>query len=147
MNDIEQIIEEPDGIVLLRFRSFREPTNLPRTSPSRNSFSNFDPDRGIPTKNPQNCRFKSPIAEPVTNDPPSPSSTGIGYRYNVLINSNFTIIGLSIRKIITLLVMLPSATGSKKLIETLEERSKRNVLLTCKRLLTHFPCPLFESTM
>jgi len=91
MNDIEQIIEEPDGIVLLRFRSFREPTNLPSTSPSRNSFSNFDPDRGIPTKNPQNCRFKSPIAEPVTNDPPSPSSTGIGYRHNVLINSNFTI--------------------------------------------------------
>ena len=28
MNDIEQIIEEPDGIVLFRFRPFREPTNL-----------------------------------------------------------------------------------------------------------------------
>ena len=91
MNDIEQIIEEPDGIVLLRFCSFREPTNLPSTSPSRKSFSDFDSDRDIPTKNPQNCRFKSPIAEPVTNDPPSPCSTGIVYRNNVLINSNFTI--------------------------------------------------------
>ena len=28
MNDIKQIIEEPDGIFLLRFHSFREPTNL-----------------------------------------------------------------------------------------------------------------------
>jgi len=38
MNDIEQIIEVPDGIVLLRFRSFREPTNLPGASPGRKSF-------------------------------------------------------------------------------------------------------------
>jgi len=28
MNDIEQIIEEPDGTVLLRLCSFHEPTNL-----------------------------------------------------------------------------------------------------------------------
>ena len=32
MNDIEQIIEETDGIVLLRFCSFREPINLAGTS-------------------------------------------------------------------------------------------------------------------
>ena len=38
MNDIKQIIEEPDGIVLLRFRSFREPTNLSGTSASRKNF-------------------------------------------------------------------------------------------------------------
>jgi len=65
---MEQIIEEPDGIILLRFRSFHEPTNLPSTSPSRKSFSDFHSDRGIPTKKPQNYRFKSPIAEPVIND-------------------------------------------------------------------------------
>jgi len=50
MNDIEQIIEEPDGIFLLRFRSFREPTNLPGTSPGRKSFFDFNSDRGITTK-------------------------------------------------------------------------------------------------
>ena len=91
MNDIEQIIEEPNGIVLLRFFSFREPTNLSGTSPSRKSFSVFHSDRGIPTKEPQNYRFRSPMAEPVINDPQSPSSQGIGYGYNVLTNPNFTI--------------------------------------------------------
>ena len=50
MNDITQIIEEPEGIVLLRFHSFREPTNIPTTSPGRKSFSDFHSDRGIPTK-------------------------------------------------------------------------------------------------
>jgi len=91
MNNIEQIIEEPDAIVLLRFCSFHEPTNLASTSPSRKSSFDFHSDRGIPIKKPQTCRFKSPIAEPVINDPPSPSSPGIGYGYNVLTNSNFTI--------------------------------------------------------
>ena len=38
MNNIEQIIEELDGIFLLRFRSFHEPTNLPGTSPGENHF-------------------------------------------------------------------------------------------------------------
>jgi len=91
MNDIEQIIEEPVGIVLLRFRSFRERTNLPSTSPSSKSFSDFHSEKGIPTKKPQNYRFKSPIAELVINDLPSPSSPRLEYGYNVLINPNFTI--------------------------------------------------------
>jgi len=64
----------------------------------------------------------------------------------VLTNPNCTIDCMSLRKIITIPVMPPSANGSNKLIETLEKRSKRNGLLTCKTLLTHFPCPLFEST-
>jgi len=88
----------------------------------------------------------SHIAEPVIYDPPSPSSPGIGYGYNVLTNPNFTIDWLSLRKIITLPVMLPSANALNKLIEILEKRSKRNGLLACKSLLTHFPYPLFEST-
>ena len=50
MNDIEKIGEEPDGIVLLRFPSFCEPTNLPGTSPSRKWFLDFHIDRGIPIK-------------------------------------------------------------------------------------------------
>ena len=91
MNDVERIIEEPDGIVLLRFRYFHEPNNLPSTSLGRKSFFDFHSDRGIPTKKPQNCLFKSPIAELVINDPPSPSSLGIGFGYNVPRNPNFTI--------------------------------------------------------
>jgi len=55
------------------------------------------------------------------------------------------LIALSLRKIIPLPVMLPSTNGFNKLIETLEKRSKKNGLLTCKRLLTYFACPLFES--
>jgi len=91
MNDIKRVIEELDGIVLLRFCPFREPTNLPGTSPSRKSFSVFHSKRGVPTKKPQNYRFRSPIAEPVINDPPSCSSPRIGYGYNVLPNPNCTI--------------------------------------------------------
>jgi len=53
MNDIEQIMKEPDGIFLLRFRSFRERTNLPGTSPSRKSFSDLHSNRGpLPPKKP-----------------------------------------------------------------------------------------------
>ena len=51
MNDIEQIIEETDGIVLLRFCSFREPINLAGTSVSKKSFSGCNSYRGIVTKN------------------------------------------------------------------------------------------------
>jgi len=51
MNDIEKVVEEPDGVVLLRFRSFCEPTNVLGTSPSRKSFFDFHSSRGIPKKN------------------------------------------------------------------------------------------------
>ena len=91
MNDIEQIIEETDGILLLRFCSFREPINLAGTSVSRKSFSGCNSDRGIVTKKPLTYGFRSPIADPAINDPPSPSSQGIGYGCNVLTNPNFTI--------------------------------------------------------
>ena len=91
MNDIEQILEEPDGRVLLRFHPFRESTNLPGTSTSRKSFSDFHSARSIPPEEPQKYRFRSPIPEPITNYPPSPSSSGIGYGCNVLAHPNFKI--------------------------------------------------------
>ena len=76
--DIEQIIEEPDGKVVLKFRSlsFREDPSLPGPSNYRQSFSdiasqtgNLDPSRRY--------RFRSPIPEPIV-DPPSPTTSGIG---------------------------------------------------------------------
>ena len=48
MNDIKQIIEEPDGQVLSRFHSFRDSTNLPRTSASMKLFFDFHSKRSIP---------------------------------------------------------------------------------------------------
>ena len=90
-NDIEQTIGETDGVVLLRFCSFREPINPAGTSVGRKSFSGFHSDRGIVIKKPLNYWFRSPIAEPAINDPPSPCSQGIGYGCNVLTNPNFTI--------------------------------------------------------
>lgn len=91
VNNIEQIIEELDGRILLRFCSSRELTNLSSTSAGRKSFSNFHSDTSILTKKPQNYRFRSPIAEPIINDPPSPSSARIAYGCNALTNPNFTI--------------------------------------------------------
>ena len=91
MNDIEQTIGETDGVVLLRFCSLRELINLAGTSVGRKSFSGFHSDRGIVIKKPPNYFFRSPIAEPAINDPPSPCSQGIGYGCNVLTNPNFTI--------------------------------------------------------
>ena len=91
MNDIEQIIGETDGVVLLRFCSFHETINLAGTSVGRKSFSGFHSDRGIVIKKPPNYFLRSPIAEPAINDPPSPCSQGIGYGCNVLTNPNFTI--------------------------------------------------------
>ena len=90
-NDIEQILGETDSVVLLRFCSFRGPINLAGTSVGRKSFSSFHSDRGIVIQKPLNYWFRSPIAEPAINDPPSPSSQGIGYGCNVLTNPNFTI--------------------------------------------------------
>ena len=91
MNDIEQIIEETDGVVLFRFCSFREPISLAGTSVSRKSFSGCNSDRGIVTKKPLTYGFRSPIADAAINDPPSPSLYGIGYGYNVLTNPDFAI--------------------------------------------------------
>ena len=91
MNDIEQIIEKTDGIVLLRFCCSREPINLAGTSVSRKSFSGCNSDRSIVTKKPLTYLLRSPIADLAINGPPSPSSYGIGYEYNVLTNPDFAI--------------------------------------------------------
>ena len=52
LKDIEQIIEEPDGVVPLRLCSSCEPINLPSTSRSRKSISDFHSNRGIPINKP-----------------------------------------------------------------------------------------------
>jgi len=139
-------MKEPDGVVHLRFRCFCEPTNLPSTSPGRKSFSDFHSDRGVPIKQLQNYLFRSPIAEPVINDPPSPSSPEIGYRYNVLTKPNFSIHWPFLKEDYYSTNNASKCQSFKQIDRTLEKMLKRNGLLTCKSLLTHFPCPLFEST-
>ena len=62
MSDVEQKIGEIDGVVLLRFCSFREPINLAGNSVGRKSFSGFHSDRGIVIKKPPNYWFRSPIS-------------------------------------------------------------------------------------
>ena len=84
-------MEESDGRVLLRFHSFREPIDLPDTSNSRQSFSNFHSVRRNPLEEPQKYQFRSLIPKQVINEPPSPSSSGIGYGCNVLIGTDFII--------------------------------------------------------
>ena len=75
--DIEQIIEEPDGKVVLKFRSLsvREDSSLPSSSNYRRSFSDVSSQTGNLDQT-QRYRFRSPIPEPIV-DPPSPTS---GYR-------------------------------------------------------------------
>ena len=70
--DIEQIIEEPDGKVVLKFRSLslREQPSLPGPSNYRRSFSDVSSQNLVPS---QRYRFRSPIPEPIV-DPPSPTS-------------------------------------------------------------------------
>ena len=74
--DIDQIIEEPDGWVILKFRSLssHEDPSLPGPSNYRRFFSDTS------SQNIGHCqgyRFRSPIPEPII-DPPSPTSSGIG---------------------------------------------------------------------
>ena len=45
----------------------------------------------MPAVEPQKWQFKLPIPEPVITDPPSSSSSGIGYGCNVLTNPYFTV--------------------------------------------------------
>ena len=84
--DIDQIIEEPDGRVILKFRSLsqREDPSHPGPSNYRRSFSEVSSQ----TRNldhSQRYRFCSPIPEPIV-DPPSPTSSGTGNTINVLTN-------------------------------------------------------------
>jgi len=87
--DIDQIIEEPDGLVILKFRSLsrREDPSLPGPSNYRRSFSDTS-SQNIGQS--QRYRFRSPISKPII-DPPSPTSSGIANTINVLTKSNFTV--------------------------------------------------------
>ena len=87
--DIDQIIEEPDGRVILKFRSLsrHEDPSLPGPSNYRRSFADTS-SQNIGQS--QRYRFRSPIPEPII-DSPSPTSSGIGNTINVLTKSNFSI--------------------------------------------------------
>jgi len=90
--DIEQIIEESDGKVILKFRSLslREEPSLPGPSNYRRSFSECSSQTGK-LDHSQRYRFRSPIPEPII-DPPSPTSSGIENTINVLTKLEFTIV-------------------------------------------------------
>ena len=87
--DIDQIIEEPDGLVILKFRSLsrREDPSLPGPSNYCRSFSDTS-SQNIGQS--QRYRFRSLIPEPIIG-PPSPTSSGIGNTINVVTKSNFHI--------------------------------------------------------
>lgn len=89
--EIDQIIEEPDGRVLLRFRSLsiRETPGQPGPSNYRRSFSDTSSNYE-PLDHTTRYRFRNPIPEPI-NDSSSPTSSGIGAAVNVLTNLNFQI--------------------------------------------------------
>ena len=89
--DIEQIIKEPDGKVVLKFRSlsFREDPSQPGPSNYRRSFSNISSQTGNLDYS-HRYRFRSPIPEPIV-DPPSPTSSGIGNTINMFTKLDFNI--------------------------------------------------------
>jgi len=89
--DIDQIIEESDGRVILKFRSLSIKENIsnPRPSNNRRSFSDFSSTLE-PLDHSQRYRFGNPIPEPII-DPPSPTSSWIGTAINVLTNIHFSI--------------------------------------------------------
>ena len=89
--DIDQIIEEPDGRVILKFRSLSSSEDPSHSGPSnyRRSFSECSSQTGN-LDHPQRYRFRSPIPEPII-DPWSPTSLGIAATINVLTKSTFNI--------------------------------------------------------
>ena len=89
--EIDQIIEDPEGRVILKFRSrsIREEPASPGPSNFRRSFSEFS-SKSEPLDHPQRYRFQAPNPEPVIY-PPSPTSSGIGAVINVLTSPDFTI--------------------------------------------------------
>ena len=89
--DIEQIIKEPDGKVVLKFRSlsFREDPSQPGPSNYRRSFSNISSQTGN-LDHSHTYRFRSPIPGPIV-DPPSPTSSGIGNTINMFTKLDFNI--------------------------------------------------------
>jgi len=89
--DIDQIIEEPDRRVILKFRllSSREDPSL--LGPSNYGRSFFECSSQVGNlDHSQRYRFLSPIPEPII-DPPSPTSSGIGNTINVLTRLEFNI--------------------------------------------------------
>jgi len=89
--DINQIIEEHDGRVILKFRSVscRENPSFPGPSNYRKSFSECSSQTGN-LDHSHRYRFRSPIPEPIL-DPPSPTSSGIGNTINMLTKLDFNI--------------------------------------------------------
>jgi len=100
--DNVQIIEEPDGRVILKFRSLSIKDNISNLGPLnyRRSFYNFS-SASEPLDHSQRYRFWNPIPEPII-DPPSPTSSRIGAAINVLTTSIF----LLIRQISKLIIIL-----------------------------------------
>ena len=89
--DIDQVIEEPDGKVTLKFRSLSlcDDSSNPGPSNYRRSFSDISSQTG--NLDPfQMYRFRSPIPKPII-DPPSPTSSGIGNTINLLTKIGFSI--------------------------------------------------------
>jgi len=81
---MDQIREEPDGRIILKFRSLstREDLSQPGPSNFERSFSEFSSQSGSLDYS-QRYRFRSPIPEPIVG-PPSPTSSRIGATINVL---------------------------------------------------------------
>ena len=67
------------------------------------------------------------------------------YDMNIMFSQTqiLQLIGLSLWKIITLLVMLPSANGSNKLIETLEKKVKKEWIADTQKRSNSFPMSIF----
>ena len=88
--DIDQIVEEPDIRVILRFsKSIHEDISIPESSNYHRYFSK-NSTRSEPLDNSKRYRFRTPIIEPII-DPPSTSDSGIGAGTNVIINPDFQI--------------------------------------------------------
>ena len=89
--DIDQIVEEPDGRVILQFRSrsIREDISIPEPLNYRRSFSKYSTKSG-PINNSRRYTFRDPIIELII-DPPSPTDSGIKAGINVIINRDFQI--------------------------------------------------------
>jgi len=89
--DIEQIIEEPDGKVVLQFRSLSFSEERSKPGPSNHRRSSLDIASQTGNLDPSHrYRFRSPIPEPIV-DLPSPTSSGIGNTISMLTRLDFSI--------------------------------------------------------
>ena len=105
--DIDQIMKDPDGRVILPFqsRSIREDSFIPKSSTYRRSFFEYSL-MFEPLDNSQQYRFYNPIIEPIIN-PASLTDSVIGSEINIITKKNFKSISLVLRKIIIPLPILP----------------------------------------